>query len=436
MSYTVEEVIEYAKENNVKFVKLSFCDVFGNMKNISLLAEELPRAFEHGVSFNASAVKGLMNVEDGDLFLYPDPSSLTILPWRPQRGSVMRLFCNIKKIDGDFFEGDTRKFLANSDKLLRDAGYSCNIGGECEFYLFKQDENGTPTLTPHDNAGYLDIAPMDKGEDLRREIDLTLEEMGLKPVFSHHELGPGQHEIDFRESEVLLAGDDMMTFKLVVKAVAARNGLYASFMPKPLVDFSGSSMHVNLKLTKGGDNIFLTQEVGHCKEAESFISGVLERIREITLFLNPTVNSYERFGCFGAPKYVSWSNANRSQLIRIPFSKDGHTSMELRSPDPSSNPYLVYGLILRAGLEGIEKGLKLSPAANVHRDILDKDKYDKLPTNLEEAINLAKNSDFVKRVLPSDLLNTFIEVKEEEYNAYRTSSDKREFKRKRYFEKL
>lgn len=440
MNYTMSEVLTFIEENDVKFIKLAFCDIFGNLKTISIMAEELPRAFESGISFDASAVKGFMNVEESDLFLYPDASTLSILPWRPQHGRVMRLFCNIKHPDGTPFAGDGRSILKEALKKANQMGYGCKIGSECEFYLFELDDKGEPTKVAHDKAGYCDVAPRDRGENIRREICLTLEEMDIKPESSHHEQGPGQNEIDFKYSDALLAADHLITFKSVVKTIAARNGLFASFMPKPLKDKSGNGLHINISLTQNGQNIFKTDgSSAHSKEAECFIEGVLTRIGEITAFLNPLTNSYKRLGKCEAPKYITWSHQNRSQLIRIPAAKGEYSRMELRSPDPSCNPYLAFALLIYAGLEGIEQNKTLREATDTNlytakEKVLDT--LESLPQSLKEAVHKAKESEFIKNNLPSTVRERYIIAKEEEYTKYEEAKDKEQIEEDLYFETI
>ncbi len=434
MNYTISEVLQFVEENDVKFIRLAFCDIFGVQKNISIMPSELPRAFDTGISFDASSIDGFMNIDESDLFLVPDPSTLSILPWRPSRGRVVRFFCDIKYPDGRHFEGDGRYILKNVLNELKEMKYICKVGTEFEFYLFETDENGFPTKKPFDMGTYFDIAPIDKGENIRREICLTLEEMNITPESSHHESGPGQNEIDFKYDDALTTADNFVTFKSVVKSVAARNGLYASFMPKPLKNESGNGLHINLSLFKNGLNIFKTEIDEHSQAAESFIAGILERIQEITLFLNPITNSYSRFGNFEAPKYISWSHQNRSQLIRIPASKGENSRMELRSPDPSCNPYIALALIIKAGMEGIKKGIKLIPSYNfnMYENKNSKD-FKKLPENLEEAIILAEKSDFIKSVIPNKTLEKYISIKRKEYSLYSNSEDKENFELFNYF---
>ena len=435
MTYAVKEVLQFIEENDVKFIRLAFCDLLGTQKNISIMPNELERAFKEGVSFDASAIKGFADVSKSDLLLFPDPSTLSVLPWRPQQGRVVRFFCDIRTPEKEKFVCDSRDILRNMIKKCVIKGYTPYIGTECEFYLFKTDEEGEPTMITHDKGGYFDIAPIDKGENIRREICLCLEEMGIKPESSHHEQGPGQNEIDFKYSDSLTAADNFITFKSVVKAIATRNGLFASFLPKPIADESGNGLHINLSLLKNGTNIFENNKWEQ-ENAKNFIAGILSKAKEITAFLNPLVNSYERFGKFEAPKYISWSHQNRSQLIRIPAATGEKTRMELRSPDSSINPYIAFSLIIGAGLYGIENSIELPEAINENlytasNDILKN--IETLPENLEEALNIAKNSEFIKEIIGEEVLKRYIELKEIEIKEYLNASDKEMIKRK-YFE--
>ncbi len=436
MTNTANEVLEFVKENDVKFIRLAFCDPFGVQKNISIMPDELPSAFENGISFDASAIKAFRDVTKSDLLLFPDPATLSVLPWRPGPGRVVRFFCNIKNPDNSVFTRDSRYILKQAIKRCEDMGYGCQIGAECEFYLFKTDENGEPTQNTLDYGSYLDIAPLDKGENIRREICLCLEEMGLKPETSHHEQGPGQNEIDFKYSDALSSADNLLTFKSVVKAIAERNGLFASFMPKPLLAQSGSGLHINISLSQNGFNIFKNKDGEHSKIAESFIAGILAKTPEITLFLNPIANSYERFGKFEAPKYVSWSHQNRSQLVRIPAAIGEKVRMELRSPDPTVNPYLAFALIIEAGINGISQALPLPPVVNVDLykayDSLTRELV-LLPDSLEAAIKLAENSELVKSVVGEDMLAKYIMFKKEEAALFGEAKDKEIFYKDRYF---
>lgn len=436
MNETINEVIQFSKENDVKFIRLAFCDLFGIQKNISIMPDELPGAFENGISFDAHSIRGYTDITKSDLFLFPDPTTLSVLPWRPQQGRVVRFYCDIKNPDGSYFWGDTRYFLksvlANADRK----GYVCKVGAECEFYLFKTDENGRPTCIPLDSGSYLDVAPSDKGENIRREICLCLEEMGIKPESSHHEQGPGQNEIDFRFSDALTCADNLITFKNVVKTTAERNGLFASFSPKPLPGESGNGLHINLSLSRNGFNVFRTDKNEHFADAESFIAGILQKTPEITAFLNQLPVSFDRFGKCDAPKYVSWSHGNRSQLIRIPAATGEKMRMELRSPDPAINPYLAYALVISAGLFGIENKLVLPESVNV--DLYNAERsitqnLVALPTNMGQALKLAEQAEFVKNTLTPEVYSRFFELKKIEYEKYIASADKKEYFMENYF---
>ncbi|MCL2236180.1 MAG: glutamine synthetase family protein [Defluviitaleaceae bacterium] len=416
MSHTIKEVLNFVKENDVKFIHLGFCDLSGAQKNISIMAENLSAAFADGVSFDAHAIKGFREVTQSDLLLFPDPATLTVLPWRPGSGRVAHFYCHIKTPNGEPFALDGRHILKSVVEKYAKLGLMAMIGAECEFYLFKVDENGEPTTQTLDQGGYLDISPLDKGEDIRREICLTIEEMGIKPETSHHEQGPGQNEVDFKFSDALTSADNLMTFKSVVSSVAARNGLFASFAPKPIANAPGSGLHVNISLSQKGLNIFGEDSV----IVESFIAGILSKAPEITLFLNPLASSYERLGRFEAPKYVSWGRQNRSQLVRIPAAKGDKTRMELRSPDPSINPYLAFALILGAGLFGIEKELPLPPAVDADLYTAGQEVTSKLaalPANLREAVEKARNSQFVKVIIGEELHLKYLAIKEAEDRA-------------------
>ncbi len=433
------EIIEFIEENDVKFIRLSFCTPLGVQKNISVMANEIESAFKNGVSFDASAIEGFSDVTKSDLLLFPDMNTLSLLPWRPNVNSVLRFYCDIKNPDKTDYEADSRLILKNAIKELGELGFNCKIGTECEFYLFKANENEKPTLETLDSGGYFDVSPLDKGENIRREICLILEEMGLFPERSHHEQGPGQNEVDFKFSDVLTSADNLLTFKNVVKTVAARNGLYASFMPKPLADESGNGLHINISLHKNGVNLFADENSENYKYAEYFIAGIMDKIKDITLFLNTNNNSYERFGKYEAPQYISWSKQNRSQLIRIPTAENDTKRMELRSADSALNPYLAFALIVYAGINGIKNKTQLKPA-------VDKNLYDQksvkdenlgmLPQNLGEAITFAQNSSFLKQHLTEQLLNTFIDIKKKEFDEFSNAEHKDTYYKMKYFEKL
>ena len=400
MKYSKEEVMQYAAEEDVKFIRLAFCDVFGRQKNISIMPDELDRAFTCGIAFDASAIAGFGDETRSDLFLHPDPETLTWLPWRPEHGKVVRMFCSITYPDGKPFECDTRSLLKKAVSDAAEAGYTFYFGAEQEFYLFELDEKNRPTKTPYDLAGYMDIAPEDKGENVRREICLTLEQMGIRPESSHHEEGPGQNEIDFRYAEALTAADNVMTFQTVVRTVARRNGLFADFSPKPLPDEPGSGFHINMSVRPDDSSEKLTH----------MIAGVLDRTIPATVFLDPSEDSYKRLGQRKAPRYVSWSAENRSQLVRIPAASKEFRRAELRSPDPSANPYIAFALLIWAGLDGIQKQAELPKPVDINLFKADAEAVSglaKLPETLAEAKAIAKNDDFIKAHLPDKILDIY-----------------------------
>ena len=400
MDYSAQEVMQYAKEADVKMIRLAFCDVYGRQKNIVIMPRELERAFSYGIAIDGSAIAGFGGAVRSDLILHPEPATLTLLPWRPETGKVVRMFCDISYPDGTPFECDTRALLKRAAAEAAGKGAVFTFGPEMEFYLFKNDIQGEPTKIPHDQAGYMDIAPEDKGETVRREICLMMEEMGILPESSHHEEGPGQNEIDFRYAGAVAAADNAVIFKSIVRTAAARNGLTADFSPKPLKDKAGSGMHVNFAV--------------RCRSGEDCMSmaiaGIMDRIEGITAFLNPCPDSYERLGGSKAPGYVSWSSQNRSQLIRIPAAEGEFKRAELRSPDPEANPYLAFALLIYAGLEGIEKKMQLPECADINlfsapAQVLAK--FRRLPENLEAAKAAALNCSLVRERLPEELVNIY-----------------------------
>lgn len=399
MNYSKDEVLQYCMEEDVKFIRLAFCDVFGKQKNISIMPGELERAFGYGIAIDASAIEGFGDESRSDLLLHPEPETLCVLPWRPEHGRVVRMMCGITYPDGTPFECDTRAVLKKAVEYAKRAGYEFQFGSELEFYLFETDDNGNRTLIPYDNAGYMDIAPEDRGENIRREICLTLEQMGISPESSHHEQGPGQNEIDFRYSDALSAADNAQTFKTVVRTVARRNGLYADFSPKPIKTAPGNGFHVNVSLRPDNDTC-----------VEHMTAGILEHITEMTVFLNPVAESYFRLGNMKAPGYVSWSHANRSQLIRIPASVGEYRRIELRSPDPAANPYLAFALIIYAALDGIERKLPLSEPSGLNMFSASKEEladYRKLPGDIHEARGTAVKGGFAEKYIPAKIFNIY-----------------------------
>ena len=356
------------------------------------------RAFTYGIAIDASAIAGFGNITHSDVFLHPDTSTLSFLPWRPDHGRVVRMYCTVCDPDGRPIEADTRYLLQKSIQKAKDMGITFAFGSEMEFYLFKTDESGNPLKEPYDHAGYMDIAPLDKGENVRREICLTLEQMGIEPESSHHEEGPGQNEIDFRYAEPLCAADNAITFRAVVNTIAAHSGLYADFGPKPVATWPGNGMHINFSVTSTSETSIM----------EPVLAGILNRIAEMTLFLNPKKRSYHRLGQQKAPRYISWSSENRSQLIRIPAAKGPYRRAEVRSPDPLCNPYLAYSLLMEAGMEGIRTQAVLPPAVNENLFETQGD-LPKLPGSLKEAKKLAKESLFLKEHLPLAILLAYTE---------------------------
>ncbi len=400
MQYSKEEIRQYVAEEDIKFIRLAFCDLSGRQKNISIHPDELDRALQYGIAFDASAIPGFGDEVRSDLFLQPDTSTLCLLPWRPDHGRVARMFCGIVRPDGTPFEADARQLLRQAVREAEDMGVTFAFGTEMEFYLFQRDETGEPTKIPYDRAGYMDIAPEDKGENVRREICLTLEQMGIRPECSHHEQGPGQNEIDFRYSQPLTAADNAVTFRTVVDSVAVRSGLAADFSPKPISGQPGNGMHINIsaKSADGADVMPL------------IIAGILAHIREMTVFLNTVDASYLRFGGSKAPRYISWSSENRSQLIRIPAAQGEYRRAELRSPDPLCNPYLAFALLIHAGLDGIRRALPLPAAADINFFTASqqvKERFETLPATLPQARALAAGSPFLAELLPPAVLEYY-----------------------------
>ncbi len=408
MKYSKDEILQFAQEEDVKFIRLAFCDVFGRQKNISIMPEELPRAFEQGIAFDASSILGFGDETHSDLLLHPEADTLMPLPWRPEHGRVVQMFSSITYPDGTPFACDTRRLLKKAVAEAKEAGFTFTFGAEQEFYLFLQDEKGKKTKIPSDEAGYMDIAPDDHGENVRREICLTLEKMDIHPECSHHEEGPGQNEIDFRYSDPIVAADNAQMFQRVVKTVANRNGLVADFSPKPLKNAPGNGFHINMSVSPFDEN----------NNFQYMLAGIIEHIKAMTLFLNPSKESYKRLGKDKAPGYISWSAENRSQLIRIPAATGEYRRAELRSPDPVANPYLAFALMIWAALDGIKNKRSLPEAANINlykapSSVLSN--YKMLPKNYREACKAAMNDAFVRTHVPAEILeiySTFIVTEE------------------------
>ncbi|TYC87584.1 MULTISPECIES: type I glutamate--ammonia ligase [Acetobacterium] len=424
LAKNIIEAMKFIEANDVKFIRLQFCDLFGQNRNIAITAMQIERALANGIPFDASLVVGFSESRYTDLILHPDISTMQLLPWRPQQGKVARILCDIRYPNGDIFEADSRYILKETLKRARDLGYQFNTSAECEFYLFKQDENGDPTTIPTDQAGYFDLAPYDRGENTRREICLTLEDMGFEIESSRHEAGRGQHEIDFKHDDALSAADKIMTFKTVVKTVAQRNGVHASFLPKPLMEEPGSGMHIHVSLLKNGQDIFENRDGVLSSEAKQFMAGVLAHVKGMTAIANPLVNSYKRLtGGKEAPRHIGWGFGNRSPLIRIPLEADEYYRFELRGPDPTCNPYLTFAIILAAGLEGIDKEMVLMDELKLDEDEITRDpmavqNIQELPITLMEALTEMDADPLIKNVLGENLAAKYIELKTAEWMDY------------------
>ncbi|MFA5078733.1 MAG: glutamine synthetase family protein [Dehalococcoidia bacterium] len=432
----VEYVLKMAKEHDIKFINLWFTDILGFLKSFSITIEELERAMEEGMGFDGSSIEGYARIDESDMIAMPDPDTFQLLPWRPKEQSVGRMFCDIYKPEGKPFEGDPRYILKQNLKRAADLGYTFYVGPELEFFYFK-NSSSTEIL---DSGGYFDLVPLDMAVDLRRQTVLALEEMGIGIEYSHHEVAPSQHEIDMRYTDALTMADNVMTYRLVVKQVAMENGVYATFMPKPIFGENGSGMHVHQSLFKGDRNAFFDKnDPFHLsKIARSYIAGLLKYAPEITAVTSQWVNSYKRLvPGYEAPVYISWARRNRADLIRVPEYKPGRemaTRMEYRSPDPACNPYLVFSVMLAAGLEGIEK--ELEPPTPVEENVYQMSEEQRrrrgiktLPGSLSQAIALTEKSALVKRALGDHLFNAFIKNKKVEYNNYRIQVTEYEIKK-------
>ena len=424
---TKEEVLQTVKECDVKFIRIQFTDTMGMIKSWAIPAEDLEGAFENGVMFDGSSIEGFTRIEESDMILMPDPTTFRILPWRPQEGAVARIIGDVYRPNGKPFEGDPRYVLKQAIAKAAEKGYTMNIGPECEFFLFKLGENGEPTTELTDMGGYFDFTPLDKAQDVRRAIDFALEDMGFKIEASHHEVAPSQHEINFRFGDVLTTCDNIVTFKYVVKSIAAHMGYYATFMPKPLFGENGSGMHSNQSLMKDGKNAFYDPDTPDqlSETAKQYIAGLLAHVREFAAITNSTVNSYKRLvPGYEAPIYCTWSASNRSSLIRIPASRGIGTRVELRCPDPACNPYLAFAAMLGAGLDGIEKGMEAGPSTDVNIfKLTEEDRkargIESMPGNLKEAIDLMAESDFVKEVVGEHVFENYIESKRAQWDDYK-----------------
>ncbi|GKU27301.1 type I glutamate--ammonia ligase [Clostridium folliculivorans] len=427
MSYSKEDIVRLVEENDVRFIRLQFTDIFGTMKNVAITSRQLNKALNNECFFDGSSIEGFVRMEEADMYLAPDLDTFQLMPWSTPDGNIARLICDVYTGEGKPFEGDPRYILKKVINEAKDLGYTFNVGPECEFFLFHTNDDGSPTTNTHDNAGYFDLGHIDLGEEARRDMCIALEQMGFEIEASHHEVARGQHEIDFKYDNALKTADNIMTFKSVVKTIAQSHGLHATFMPKPIFGISGSGMHVNMSLSKDGINAFFDEkdDLGISEDAYSFIAGLLNHIKGIVVVTNPLVNSYKRLvPDYEAPIYISWSPKNRSPLVRIPISRGKSTRVELRCPDPSCNPYLALALCLAAGLEGIKK--KLTPPKNIEANIFDMTEeqrkeqgIDRLPDNLYDAIVEFSKDGLVKDTLGDHAFQVYKEAKNLEWDDYR-----------------
>lgn len=427
-NYSREEILKLVEEEDVEFIRLQFTDIFGNLKNVAITAGQLEKALDNDCMFDGSSIEGFADVEESDMYLHPDYSTLEIFPWRPQQGKVARLICDVYRPDRTPFAGDPRYVLKRAVKEAEEMGFTFRVGAECEFFLFHLDDNGMPTTLTHEKAGYFDVGPADFGENARRDMVLTLEDMGFVVEASHHDVAPAQHEISFRYDEALATADNIMTFRLAVRTIAKRHGLHATFMPKPKYGVNGSGMHINMSLLKEGRNIFAEEKDanGLSSEAYAFLGGIMEHMRGMTAVTNPIVNSYKRLvPGFEAPAYIAWSMTNRSSLIRIPAARGEAVRIELRSPDPTANPYLALAAILRAGLDGIRRQVSVPERVdcNIFRmseQERTKRKLEELPGTLAEAVLCMEKDLFMKDTLGEHIFTKYIAQKKEEWNRYRS----------------
>ena len=425
--YTKDDIFRMVEEEDVEFIRLQFTDIFGTLKNIAITSSQLEKALDNKCMFDGSSVEGFVRIEESDMYLYPDYDTFEIFPWRPQQGKVARLICDVHTPDGKPFEGDPRWILKKTIKEANEMGYRFDVGPECEFFLFHTDDNGLPTTLSHEKAGYFDLGPNDLGENIRRDMVLTLEDMGFEIEASHHEVAPAQHEIDFKYDEALKTADNIQTFKMTVKTIAKRHGLYATFMPKPKFGISGSGMHINMSLaTEEGKNIFADEngKIGLSDDAYHFIAGIMKHARGMSAITNPLVNSYKRLvPGYEAPVYIAWSAKNRSPLIRIPASRGNGTRVELRNPDPTAN--LVLALCLAAGLDGIKNKIEVpeSVDCNIYEMTPGERRaagIENMPADLKEAVDCLVADEFLCSVLGEHITTKYVEAKMKEWENYTT----------------
>lgn len=428
--YDRDDIIRMAEEEDVEFIRLQFTDIFGMLKNVAITSSQLKKALDNRCMFDGSAIEGFVRIDESDMYLHPDLDTFEIFPWRPQQGKVARLICDVYNPDGTEFEGSPRSVLKRAVKKAESMGYVFHVGPECEFFLFHTDEEGRPTTNTHERAGYFDVSPIDLAENVRRDIVLNLEDMGFEIEASHHELAPGQHEIDLQYTEALQAADNIMTFKMAAKTIAKRHGLHATFMPKPKEGVNGSGMHINMSLSdREGRNLFAGEKGGTDLSplAYSFMAGILRHMKAMTILTNPLVNSYKRLvPGYDAPTYIAWSpTSNRSSLLRIPSPRGENTRIELRCPDPAMNPYLALAACLYAGLDGIEQKMELP--AGIEGNLFSMDEKERkalglqqIPRTLGEAIDAASECSFMKEVLGSHIYTKYLDAKKKEWREFRS----------------
>ncbi len=424
--YTKQDIIRMVEEEDVEFIRLQFTDMYGTLKNLAITRSQLEKALDNRCIFDASSIEGFVRIEASDMYLYPDLDTFVIFPWRPQQGKVARIICDIYRPDKTPFEGDPRYILKRTVAEAEKLGYRLDVGPECEFFLFHTDEEGRPTTVSHERAGFFDLGPIDLGENARRDMVLTLEEMGFEIESSHHEVAPAQHRIDFRYDEALATADNIMTFKLAVRTIARRFGLFASFMPKPKYGYNGSGMHINMSVVKDGKNIFAdpADKRGLSREAYYFIGGLMKHMRAMTAVTNPLVNSYKRLvPGFEAPIHITWSESHRRPLIRIPVERGESTRIELRCPDPAANPYLALAVCLSAGLDGIKN--QILPPEPVGTSVMEMSieeqralKIQTLPATLNEAVDELEKDSLLCEVLGEHISRKYVEEKRAEWEDY------------------
>lgn len=417
---TKKDVLRLVEEDDVEFIRLQFTDMFGILKNIAVTARELPKALNNECIIDGSFIDGMEGEEVTDMYLHPDPSTFAILPWRPQQGKVARLLCDIYRPDQTPYPISSRYVLERVYQEAKEMGYDILVDPECEFFLFHTDDDGMPTTVTHERAGYLDLSPVDLGENARRDIVLALEDMGFDITSSHHEIAPAQHEIDFDYAPADRMADQIMTFKMAVRTIARRHGLHATFMPKPLVNVNGSGMHLNLAVYKNGKNILQKEEdtLGLSREGYYFMGGLLAHSKEMAAVTNPLVNSYKRLvPGFEAPTEVTWSQGDKSSLIRLPMGRGKDTKIELRSPDAAANPYLVFAACIAAGLHGIKN--KIDPECFYKKKAAEEGKtFELLPRTLKEAIDLMEQSQWMRRLLGDQFFDQYLAAKKKEWETY------------------